>query len=166
MHYELTDRFQVSADVDTTWSFFAAAENLPRITPPWLKFRILTPQPIRIERDARLDYTIRWAGLPIRWRTLIVDWQPPARFVDLQLRGPYALWHHEHTFAPASDGRGVVCTDRVLYRLPAPGVRRAVHAALVKPQLLEIFRFRRKVIAEHLGWVAALQTDVEIRPVR
>jgi ligand-binding SRPBCC domain-containing protein len=160
MFYELTDHFVVAAPPDKTWDFFGRAENLPAITPPWLGFTIHTPAPITIGPDSLLDYTIRWAGLPIRWRTRIIDWSPPRQFIDLQVRGPYALWHHQHTFEPVADG--VECRDRVIYKLPVPGVSRLVHAAIVKRQLLGIFRYRREVIGRELGWVRAVQPDVEV----
>jgi ligand-binding SRPBCC domain-containing protein len=163
MYYELTDHFVVAASPERTWDFFSSAENLPKITPPGLRFTITTPRPITIAADARLDYTIRWAGLPIRWRTRIVDWEPLTRFTDLQVRGPYALWHHTHTFTPVADG--VECTDKVIYRVPVPGVGRVVHALAVKRQLMAIFRFRREVIGRELGWVRAVQEDVRIRAI-
>jgi ligand-binding SRPBCC domain-containing protein len=164
MYYELTDHFVVAASPERTWDFFSSAENLPAITPPSLGFKILTPAPITIANDALLDYTIRWAGLPIRWRTRIIDWAPPRQFIDLQIQGPYALWHHQHTFAPAADG--VDCRDRVIYKLPGSLVGRAVHALLVKRQLLTIFRFRREVIGRELGWVRAVQPEVRVRALR
>ena len=166
MYYELTDRFEVAADLARTWKFFSSAENLPLITPPWLAFTVRTPGPISLRLDSVLDYTIRWMGVPVRWRTKIIDWSPPRQFIDLQVRGPYALWHHQHAFEPAGgDGGGVACTDRVIYRMPVPVFGRAVHAAVVRRQLLDIFRFRRRVIGEHLGWVRAIQPDVEIKPL-
>lgn len=151
----------MEADADRTWAFFSSADNLPRITPPWLRFKVLTPAPVRIGPDSLLDYTIRWKGVPLRWRTKIIDWQPPTRFVDLQLRGPYAMWHHQHAFVPLAEG-GVSCADRVIYRLPFSLLGRIAHAALVKRQLLDIFRFRRGVIGQHLGWRRAVQPDVQI----
>ena len=160
MYYELTDRFQVSSGIDRVWSFFSAAENLPLITPPWLRFQVRTQESSAIRQDFILDYTIRWLGVPVRWRTKIIDWSPPRQFIDLQVRGPYALWLHQHTFTETADG--VECRDRVVYRLPVPVVGRVVHAAVVRRQLLDIFRFRRKVVGEHLGWVRAVQEDVEI----
>ena len=160
MTYELRDEFAVTADLERTWAFFSTAENLPRITPPRLGFRNVRG-PGRIESGSELDYTIRWMGLPLKWRTWIVDWEPPRRFVDLQVRGPYAMWHHEHRFA-AVDG-GTRCEDRVLYRLPFPPLGRVVHPLVVRGQLLEIFRYRRKVIAENLGWSRAILEDVTIR---
>ena len=161
MDYELTDHFEVSADVDRCWAFFATADNLPLITPPWLNFRIVGGGGVALSDGTLLDYTIRWMGIPVKWRTKIVDWAPPRQFIDLQIRGPYALWLHQHTFAPTPTGG--TCRDRVIYRLPVPGLRRVVHRAIVRRQLLEIFRFRRKVIGENLGGFRAVQPDVEIR---
>lgn len=164
MHYELTDHFEVKADIDRCWSFFATADNLHLITPIWLRFRFLGERGTPIGRDTLLDYTIRWMGVPVRWRTKIIEWSPPRQFIDLQIRGPYALWHHQHTFTPLSGG-GTECRDRVIYRLPVPVVGSLIHAAIVRRQLLDIFRFRRKVIGEHLGWERALQDDVRIAPL-
>src|SRR5690242_16926082 len=126
MYYELTDHFVVDSPLERTWEFFSSAENLARITPPWLGFTVRTPGPIRIELDTLLDYTIRWTGVPIRWRTRIIDWSPPRQFIDLQVRGPYALWLHQHTFEPG-DGGGVSCRDRVIYKLPLAPVAPLVH---------------------------------------
>lgn len=161
MYYELTDRFVVSSDVQKTWQFFSTADNLPAITPPWLNFTIRTPGKITIELDTLIDYTITWMKVPVRWRTRIIDWSPPHQFIDLQTRGPYTLWHHQHTFTPIEEG--VECTDRVIYKLPTGPLGRLIHAAFVRRQLLEIFRYRRTVIAKNLGWVRAVQPDVQIR---
>ncbi len=163
MYHELTDHFVVSAPLDRTWDFFSRAENLPLITPRWLHFRLLTPEPVTIENNALLDYTIRWMGAPIHWRTLIIDWQPPHSFIDLQVKGPYVLWHHQHTFRPAPDG--TVCTDRVIYKVPGGPLGAVLNAALIRGQLLDIFRYRRKVISEHLGWVRGVQDDVQVNPL-
>jgi hypothetical protein len=163
VYFELTDHFEVSADLDRVWAFFGGAQNLPLITPPWLKFRLAESNPPAIQQDSILNYSISWMGLPVKWRTRIIDWSPPRQFIDLQIKGPYALWHHQHCFTPSD--QGVICFDRVIYSLPVPVLRRAVHRWIVRRQLLEIFRFRRKVIGQHLQWVRAIQDDVEIRPI-
>jgi ligand-binding SRPBCC domain-containing protein len=163
MYYELTDRFIVRSDPQQTWAFFGQARNLPEITPPWLNFTVTSPDSLVIEQDSLIDYTIRWLGLPVKWRTLIIDWSPPRQFIDLQIRGPYVLWHHQHVFTPVDDG--VECADRVIYRLPGSHLGRVMHAAVVKKQLLDIFRFRRRIIGERLGWVRAVQADVEVRRI-
>lgn len=163
MFYELTDHFIVAAPADKTWTFFGQPENLPTITPPWLRFQMASRDGTPIGPDTLLDYTIRWAGVPIRWRTRIIDWTPPRQFIDLQIRGPYTLWHHQHTFEPTPDG--VECRDRVIYKLPASVFGRVVHAVAVRRQLLEIFGYRREVIGRELGWVRGLQPAIRIRPL-
>src|SRR3954465_14698072 len=136
MYYELTDHFHVAADLDRCWRFFGSAENLPLITPPWLAFTLAMPDPLpTIELNSTMDYTIKWSGVPIRWRTLIIDWSPPRQFIDVQIRGPYALWHHQHPLPAPNDG-GVRCFDRVSYQLPLPGVRRVRPPFRVKTQLI------------------------------
>lgn len=160
-HYELTDHFLVPATIERVWEFFSTAGNLPKITPPWLGFTITTPQPLIIQKDAVFDYTIRWMNVPVKWRTRIIEWEPPQRFVDMQERGPYGLWWHEHRFEPT--GGGVLCWDRVLYRLPFGPLGRLTHAMVVRRQLIEIFRHRRDVIGRELGGLEPRQGDVQIR---
>lgn len=163
-YYELTDHFHVSADLDRTWDFFSSAKNLATITPPWLRFTVQSKQPIEMRCDALLDYTIRWAGLPVRWRTMITDWNPPRSFSDMQIRGPYAQWFHQHDFAPAEDG-GTICHDRVIYALPFGPLGRAIHATVVRRQLIDIFNYRRRAIAEYLEGMKSMQGEVDIREI-
>jgi len=123
-----------------TFAFFARAENLGRITPPWLHFRIRSPLPIQMRVGARIDYTIRLGGVPLRWRTRIVAWEPERHFVDVQERGPYALWEHTHAFEARASG--VRMTDRVRYALPFGPLGRAAHAIAVRAALTRIFDYR------------------------
>jgi ligand-binding SRPBCC domain-containing protein len=117
--------------------FFAAAANLDALTPPWLHFHIVTPPPIPMGEGALIDYRLRVHGLPLRWRTRINLWQPPHRFVDEQIRGPYRQWIHEHTFEPR-DG-GTLARDLVRYAVPFDFL---VHRWLVRPDIEKIFAFR------------------------
>lgn len=121
------------------FAFFADAHNLQTLTPPWLKFDVLTPAPIAMRPGALIDYRIRVHGLPIRWRTEITEWSPPRRFEDVQLRGPYTLWHHTHTFAER-DG-GTLCTDDVRYR-PRGGA--VMNWLFVRRDVEGIFEYRRE----------------------
>lgn len=130
---------------------FAAFENpynLARITPPRLNFRVTTPERIIMRAGAEIDYTIRWLGLPVKWKTLIVDYDPPNRFVDEQIKGPYRLWLHRHTFRETA--AGTVISDCVDYRLPFGALGVAAHALIVRRQLIGIFRFRQRAIAKLL----------------
>ncbi|MBX3364876.1 MAG: SRPBCC family protein [Phycisphaeraceae bacterium] len=128
---------------EQVFPFFADAANLQAITPPWLNFQILSPMPITMAEGTLIDYRLRLRGIPIRWRTRIAAWEPPCRFVDMQVRGPYRLWHHEHTFTPL-DG-GVLCRDVVHYR-HAGG--RLLESRFIRPDLTRIFTYRQSRLAD------------------
>jgi len=134
--------------IDEVFAFFADAQNLQRITPPELAFRILTPPPVEVREGALIDYRLRLFGVPFGWRTRISRWEPPLRFVDEQLRGPYRSWIHLHEFEASGDGTRM--TDRVEYRLPGHPFAGPV-LPLVRRQLDRIFRYRAGVIREILG---------------
>jgi len=123
--------------------FFSEARNLETITPPWLRFEVLTPAPIALRAGTLIDYRIRVHGIPIRWRTEIAEWQPPHCFVDVQQRGPYTLWHHTHTFEER-DG-GTLCADYVRYR-PRGGA--LVHWLFVRRDVERIFHYRQRRLSE------------------
>lgn len=117
--------------------FFGDAANLDAITPPWLHFRIATLQPIEMKAGTLIDYRLKVRGLPLRWRTRINLWEPPHRFVDEQLKGPYRQWIHEHTFEE-SDG-GTLATDHVRYAVPFDAL---LHGLFVGPDIRRIFQYR------------------------
>ncbi len=129
--------------------FFADAQNLERLTPDWLSFRIVTPLPIEMRQGTQIDYRIGIRGLPIRWRTRIGRWQPPHAFADEQLRGPYSLWHHTHTFT-ARDG-GTTLGDEVLMRPKGGLLAGTLMALFVRRDVERIFRFRAQVMATRFG---------------
>jgi len=134
--------------IDEVFPFFADARNLGEITPRWLGFRILTPGPIRIAEGTRIRYRLRFHGIPLGWATEIRRWMPPKRFVDVQLKGPYQLWHHTHRFEP-KDG-GTLMTDIVRYRLPLGIVGRVVHHLKVRRDVERIFDYRAWRVLEAL----------------
>ncbi|MBX3745375.1 MAG: SRPBCC family protein [Verrucomicrobiae bacterium] len=130
--------------------FFASARNLQTLTPPWLHFEVLTPEPIPMHPGALIDYRIRVHGIPLRWRTEIAEWEPPHRFVDVQRRGPYTLWHHTHAFEER-DG-GTQCRDVVRYR-PRGGW--LIDKLFVRRDVERIFAYRRKRLLALFGEEAA-----------
>ena len=94
----------------TVFSFFADPRNLEDLTPGWLHFEILTPMPLQMKSGVLVDYRLRLYGIPLHWQSEICVWEPPHRFVDRQIRGPYRVWIHEHTFAELNGGTLVADT--------------------------------------------------------
>ena len=128
---------------DEVFRFFAAAFNLETLTPPWLKFEVLTPRPIEMRVGLRIDYRLRLRGLPLRWQSEIAAWEPPGRFVDEQRRGPYRAWIHEHAFEER-DG-GTLARDVVRYAVIGG---RLINTLFVRRDVEKIFRFRREKLQE------------------
>lgn len=131
--------------------FFEDAFNLDAITPPTLRFRILTARPIEMREGALIEYALRMRGVPIRWRTRIEAYDAPARFVDRQVRGPYRLWCHEHVFEEIEGGTRM--TDRVRYQTPLAEnwLGRWMHDRFIRPDLEGIFAFRRAKMEAMFG---------------
>ncbi len=129
------------------FAFFADAANLEALTPSLLRFRIVSPQPVEMRSGALIDYRLRVHGIPLRWKTEITAWDPPVRFVDEQLRGPYRLWVHEHTFEDAPGG-GTFVQDRVRYR---PPFGRLANWLLVERDVRAIFAWRTEALLRLFG---------------
>lgn len=154
LHVEQT----LEAPLEAVFRFFADASNLEAITPTMVGFKILTPRPIEMRVGTLIDYSIRLHGTPMRWRTRIDAWEPPdarhrrARFVDTQLKGPYRVWIHEHTFEarPNPDGcESTRVTDHVEYAVPGgPGVERLIERWFVRPRIDQIFEHRKQAMQQ------------------
>ena len=132
---------------EDVFAFFSDAANLQRITPPELRFRILTPQPIPMQEGTVIEYKLRLLEVPLRWKARILQWQPPTGFVDEQVRGPYRLWEHTHRFY--DDGNKTIIEDVVRYGLPFWPFGEIAHP-IVRSQLGLIFRFPQSTVRTHL----------------
>ncbi len=133
-----------------TFAFFSDAFNLERITPPFLRFRILTPPPIKMAAGTKIEYHLALFGVPLYWQTLIESWTPDASFVDRQINGPYALWRHTHSFEEQGP-RQVLMRDVVEYRMPFALLGSIAHDLFVKRWLAYIFHYRAAMTARLLG---------------
>ncbi len=140
---------RVPTPIDDVFAFFAEAENLDALTPPFLRFRILTPTPVRMEVGARIEYGLSLFGVPFRWRTRITRWEPGVGFVDEQESGPYATWIHTHTFE--ADGDGTLIHDQVDYAMPFGPLGTLAHRLVVDRTLGRIFDFRRDAAAQRFS---------------
>ena len=147
--YTLASTQQVARPLPEVFNFFSQAENLEELTPPWLSFKILKAEPRPVQQGTLIDYSLRVHGVPLRWRSEIVEWEPPHRFVDLQLRGPYKLWRHEHRFE-GRDG-GTLISDTINLSLPLGFLGQIAYKIKVYSDLQEIFAFRREKVRALFG---------------
>lgn len=150
MHIEKTENgFQLRSDIivpesrSRVFEFFSNAHQLEKITPPTIRFSVLTPKPIKMKVGTLIDYRLKIHGLPLRWQSRITAWEPETRFVDEQVKGPYKRWHHEHIFEDHEGGTRII--DIVNYDVPFSFL---VHPLFVRPDLEKIFKYRCTKIME------------------
>jgi ligand-binding SRPBCC domain-containing protein len=142
----LQDELWIPRPRDEVFPFFADARNLQKITPPWLDFRIANPGEIVMSEGALIDYKLNVRGIPLRWRSEITVWDPPRRFVDSQLRGPYRSWVHEHRFEEREGG--TLVADEVLYSVYGGEIIRKL---FVVRDVEKIFAYRKKMMRKLFG---------------
>ncbi len=144
-HHTLRREQRLAGSPDEVFPFFADAGNLEAITPPWLGFRIVTPRPIEMRAGTLIAYRLELHRVPIGWLTRIEEWVPGERFVDAQVHGPYALWHHTHEFAAHPDG-GTLMRDTVRYALPYGPLGEIARRLFVARDLDAIFAYRERAL--------------------
>lgn len=144
--FELRAGLWLPRPIGEVFEFFSDAGNLDAITPNSIRFVILTPRPVDMHEGTLLDYRLKVRGVPLRWRSLISAWEPPHRFVDEQVRGPYRTWIHEHTFEER-DG-GTLCGDHVIYDMICG---RLANALFVQRDLRHIWEYRCAKLRELVG---------------
>lgn len=147
--YTLTFEQQLSRELPEVFNFFSKAENLETITPEFLHFKVLSVAPEPIGQGTLIHYSLRLHGIPLRWTSEIVEWEPPYRFVDLQLRGPYKLWRHEHCFEARTGGTHI--TDTVTLALPFGWMGELAYKIRVRSEVRNIFAFRESKIRALYG---------------
>ncbi len=141
-------KLNLDSPIERIFDFFADAGNLERITPPELNFHIITTQPIDIKKGTLIDYQLKLRGFPVKWQTIISEWNPPNSFVDRALKSPYKQWIHRHTFTAVSENKTLI-EDEVKYRLPVEPFGDLAHW-FVRRELDYIFDFRQKIVSEIL----------------
>ncbi|MEO7538608.1 MAG: SRPBCC family protein [Pyrinomonadaceae bacterium] len=149
MEHILRSSLTIGRSRQEVFEFFADAENLERITPSQLKFKIVTPTPFVIAEGTLIDYRLQLRGIPIKWQTKITQWDPPNEFTDEQLIGPYRQWIHHHRFTEIDAGTTLI-EDTVRYRLPLEPLG-DIALFIVKRELKQIFDFWQKTVAALLA---------------
>ncbi len=133
---------------DETFNFFSNPNNLEKITPSFLNFKIKKLHAPKLQKGALIDYSLKLHGIPLGWRTLISEWEPNNKFVDIQIKGPYTMWHHTHSFIETSEG--TLIHDTVLYKLPMGPLGYIFGMPFVLKDVEKIFKFRKIVIKKML----------------
>ena len=147
--YNLEFEQFIDLPIEDVFNFFSKPENLSLITPPRLRFDILTPTPLEMKEGQLIDYSLTiMYFIKLHWRTLITKYDPPHEFIDEQMKGPYNFWHHTHKFKKV-DG-GVEISDKVIYSIPMGIIGRFLHFLWIKRDLEKIFSHRKKVINDLL----------------
>ena len=145
--FHLERSIVVKRSLAEVYEFFSDPANLQELTPPWLDFRVVGSATEAVEVGTTIDYRLKVRGLPIRWRSLISAWDPPRSFVDEQVKGPYRMWHHTHTFEEI--GEGVRVGDIVRYAVPGGLLFEGlVERLLVGPDVRRIFNYRMERMGE------------------
>jgi len=140
---------RVEVPIKRAFDFYGDSHNLEPLTPPWLHFEVTTPGELIFRPGTLLDYRLKLHGVPVRWQTRIETWEPPVRFVDTQLKGPYSLWEHTHLFEKDGDAATFI-HDRVRYAIPLGPLGQLAHVFFVRRDLERIFDYRAKAVAERL----------------
>lgn len=139
---------------ERAFTFFKDPRNLCEITPAWLDFQMCGRDGCDVYEGAEFDYTIRWFGVKMLWRSRIVDYRPPEGFTDIQIKGPYKVWEHRHHLEEIPEG--TVMTDQVTYVVPFFFMGALIHEIILGKQLMDIFCYRAVKIHE---WVRSGSAD-------
>lgn len=164
--HQLHAQLRIERPLEAVFPFFADPSNLEAITPPWLSFAVVSTSSATIAEGTLIDYRLRVRGAPLRWRSRISLWEPPLRFVDEQVLGPYRLWRHLHSFE--ADGAGTLVRDWVEYAAPGGAL---VQRLLIAPDLERIFAYRARALSalfapDRVRSVGFVLADGRAGPVR
>lgn len=154
--FTLRCQMQAPVSMRDAFAVFEDPRNLAKITPPWLNFQLLNPEE-PMAKGALLNYRFRWMNVPLRWKTVISEYEAPFFFTDEMVSGPYSLWIHKHRFHPTEEG--TLVTDEVDYALPLGVIGALTNKFVVANHLKEIFRYRQMSLNEIMCGGRAHWTD-------
>ena len=140
---------RIPAPLPKVFAFFSEARNLGDLTPPWLNFQFGDQTDVELRPGTLIHYALSWHGLAIKWTTRIEDWHPPTSFIDVQLKGPYGMWRHTHSFTEFE--RGTLMRDEVEYALPLGWIGDLAAGWRVRRDVERIFDYRAEQIAAIFG---------------
>lgn len=136
-------RTVIHASPERVFAFHELPDAHRRLTPPWSGSRVIQHAP-SLAVGARAIVDIRVA--PLLWvRTELVHivYEPPARFVDEQVRGPFKSWRHTHRMTRV--GNGTELAEVIDLEPPFGLLGRALAPMLILPRLRKLFAYRHEV---------------------
>ena len=168
-HYELTAAQWLPTTREKAWAFLGDCRHLNFVLPRFIQFSIIDADdrqtPPGLAPGVTYDYRLRLHWFAVRWRTLITEVSYPDRFVDIQQRGPYESFTHEHDFEPDPVRGGLIVRDRIVYRPPGKWLAPIVNWAYVRPSLRRLFINRHQKLRELFAEGADPQTLFEPPPI-
>ena len=148
--YTLHKKLKLPITLDQAWDFLSNPKNLKTITPDSMNFQMVSVVDRPLYTGQIIQYTVTpLLGIKAKWVSEITHIEEKKYFVDVQMYGPYALWHHKHFIKPIKNG--VEMIDVVDYKIPFGFLGRMMHPILVGPKLKEIFEYRRTALIELFG---------------
>lgn len=145
-HEEIFSEIWVPRKINEVFPFFSDEKNLEKLTPQYLNFKVLSKSSEQLQEGTTIDYQLHVHGIPLKWKTLIQSWNKDKSFVDVQLRGPYAIWHHTHEFEEFHGG--TIIRDIVKYKLPLGKIGNIFGGNFVRSDVDKIFDYRKKIITK------------------
>lgn len=142
----LNQKQWVSKNIEDVWEFFSSEKNLERITPEFLNFQVEKLSTPKIQKGSLIDYRLKIHGVPVKWRTKITSFEPQRYFQDIQLRGPYKVWHHCHYFDRL--GEGTLIIDHIKFKVPFGKIGGLIAYPFVRKDVEKIFQYRRGMVAK------------------
>ena len=139
----------VPQPLNDIFAFFSESKNLEVLTPEFLNFKVLHQSTEKITEGTRLDYKLCLHGIPVRWQSLITNWEPDTGFSDIQAKGPYSVWRHTHEFEERNGG--TLIRDKVLFKVPFGAPGELILTGLIQKDLKKIFNYRKRKIEEIFG---------------
>lgn len=143
--YHLEQQQFIKRPMNEVFEFFSRPENLEQLTPDFVNFKIDKLPEGDLKAGNEIEYTLRIHGFPIKWKTIITEFENHSHFVDIQYKGPYSLWHHRHEFFEVEGGTMVI--DRIHYRPPG-GFFSFGAIPIVKNDLKKVFAHRRSTLKQ------------------
>ena len=137
----------LSEDPKTVYAWHEKPMAFQRLLPPWEEIEVIAP-PQKIENGSEVVTRMKVGPAKINWVAKHFDVNPPHKFCDEQIEGPFASFRHQHIFDEAPQGTKMI--DRVDYELPLGQLGSALGTHFTESRLERLFSYRHRIVANDL----------------